>query len=398
MGSNLSSSSTIRELVADLFTSLGPDAIDTHRLIMASRIRLIFVFPLLFLFCYLYLINQPYITSVPLGFKLWVALAFLYLIANISVNYLSKWPLGVKRIHYFIIFLELTTIQLMLYGGGVLLSPTLVFILVAVAIYRVNVDYHSALYTAALGGLMYIFTVLLVTSGILPHSSGLSPPVFSSIYHEVSVNIMNVLTVLIGIFLTFVITNYAMNKLLKSNNKLEESSTRDGLIGIPNRRYFDEHLVAEWHRARRSMTPLSTIMIDIDNFKAYNDTYGHLSGDECLRKVAASLQKGVKRPADVVARFGGEELAVLLPETTLEGAANLAENLRRQIEVLEILHQHSGTIGKVTISLGVACLVPGSSHSPEELLEHADKALYRAKHLGRNRVSVDFALPYHQQG
>lgn len=216
MGSNLSSDSTIRELVADLLTSLGSDAIDTHRLIMASRIRLVFVFPLLFLFSYLYLINLPYdstsVLAQAFGLKLLAALAFLYLITNIGINYLSKWPLRVKRINYLIIFLELATIHLMLYGGGVLLSPTLVFITVAVAIYRVGLDYYFALYAAGLSGLMYVSTVFLVTSGVLPHSSVFFDPIFSTIYHEIGANITNVLTVLIGIFLTFVITNYEIGR------------------------------------------------------------------------------------------------------------------------------------------------------------------------------------------
>jgi len=400
MVSKMSSNNAIREIIANLFTSLDAEPIDTRRLIMASRIRLVFVFPLLFLFTYLYLNyiqpnNAPALTE-SLLFRWWAAMAILYLVVNIGINYLTKWPLLIRRANYFSILLEIAVLHLMVCGGGVLVSPTVLFIVLAVVIYRVGLDYHFAFVTAVLGGSIYIFTAFLEMVDMLPAFMIFPHAVKYTIQFDVSAFIISILAALISIFIAFAVTNLATNQLLRLNQKLEEHSTRDGLTGIPNRRYFDEHLISEWNRARRSMKPLSLIMVDIDNFKAYNDTYGHLNGDECLRIVANTLSRGVRRPADIVARFGGEEFAILLPETTLDGAANLAENLRRQIELLEIPRKNSDLQGKVTISLGVASMIPSSAINPENLLERADKALYRAKHLGRNRVSVDFALPYPQ--
>lgn len=176
--------------------------------------------------------------------------------------------------------------------------------------------------------------------------------------------------------------------LEKANRKLQEQSFQDGLTGIANRRRFDGYLKAEWSRAERNFSPLSLIMADIDQFKSYNDHYGHLAGDDCLIKVAHLLKHTLKRPADMAARYGGEEFAVLLPETDAKGAEVLAEELRRKIEKSQIPHACSSIHNYVTISLGVSTVLPAEGFSSKHLLESADKALYRAKQKGRNRVEV----------
>ncbi len=181
-----------------------------------------------------------------------------------------------------------------------------------------------------------------------------------------------------------------MNQVEKLHRKLVEHSIVDTLTGIANRRYFDKQLNGEWLRGRRNNTPLSLIIVDIDNFKLYNDNYGHLNGDKCLHRVAQALQNGVKRPTDLVARYGGEEFAILLPETELEGAAMLAESLRQQIINLSLPHAYSPVYNQVTISLGVATVFPHNIPA-SILVERADKALYRAKRNGRNRVALDYA-------
>jgi len=179
------------------------------------------------------------------------------------------------------------------------------------------------------------------------------------------------------------------NRQLQAQERaLLELSLRDALTGVANRRRFDEALHAEWRHGVRERQPLSLIMLDIDHFKDFNDCYGHLAGDSCLRAVASTLQDGVHRPRDLLARFGGEEFAVLLPNTDATGAHVLAEELRQRVEVLHIAHDRSAVATVVTLSLGIKTLVPDESSSITELLSGADAALYLAKQRGRNRVSV----------
>ncbi|NVK39997.1 MAG: diguanylate cyclase [Oceanospirillaceae bacterium] len=168
--------------------------------------------------------------------------------------------------------------------------------------------------------------------------------------------------------------------------KLYELSSIDGLTEIPNRRYFDELLAEEWSRALRSGTVLSLIICDIDYFKDFNDQYGHLVGDECLKAVARELDLHARRAGDSVARFGGEEFAVLLPGTQLDAALRLADEMRESVKALGILHRGSKVSDLVTISMGVASMVPSLDARPQQLLKEADEALYRAKHEGRDRV------------
>lgn len=176
-------------------------------------------------------------------------------------------------------------------------------------------------------------------------------------------------------------------ELEEANLELARRSDTDGLTGLANRRCFDELLLAELSRACRARRPLALIMIDVDYFKQYNDRYGHLAGDDCLRQVAAVLGAGVHRPGDLSARYGGEEFAVIAASADAAGSAVLAERLRAGIEGLAIPHAGSPG-GVVTASLGVAVLVPDSNKAAERLIGMADEALYRAKAEGRNRVVV----------
>jgi diguanylate cyclase (GGDEF)-like protein len=177
-------------------------------------------------------------------------------------------------------------------------------------------------------------------------------------------------------------------QLHEANRMLKRLSDQDALTGLDNRRSFDSHLAHEWNRGAREQVPLSLIMMDIDHFKAFNDHYGHPSGDECLRQVARSLATPLHRPGDLLARYGGEEFIILLPWTGLLGARALAERLRERVADLAIPHEHSPVAPHVTLSLGVACAVPKRQASPEGLVKAADEALYRAKEHGRNRVEV----------
>ena len=174
-------------------------------------------------------------------------------------------------------------------------------------------------------------------------------------------------------------------ELAAANRELENLSRQDGLTGIANRRYFDSYLLTEMKRASRERQALSLILADVDYFKAYNDYYGHQAGDDCLRQVASALKSVGKRPADLAARYGGEEFAIVLPATALEGAVDVAKSLARTIEGMAIAHVRSGVSDKISLSQGIASLVPGNDTRPESIIELADQALYQAKQQGRNR-------------
>lgn len=177
-------------------------------------------------------------------------------------------------------------------------------------------------------------------------------------------------------------------KLAESNSVLQRLSVLDGLTGIANRRHFDEMLDQEWKRASREKSQLSLVLLDIDFFKKYNDNYGHQGGDDCLRQVASALHNAMHRPGDFIARYGGEEFVAILPDTDSSGAATIAESMRASVEALNIAHAFSLATDHVTISLGVATIIPDSAQNPKELVETADGALYKAKEQGRNRYVI----------
>lgn len=167
---------------------------------------------------------------------------------------------------------------------------------------------------------------------------------------------------------------------------LRNLASMDGLTGVPNRRVLDDRLRAEWRSCLRNRKALSLLMIDVDQFKSYNDHYGHLQGDECLKAIAKTLSQNVERSRDVLARFGGEEFVCLLPETDHAGAMHMAERLRQAIESLAIPHEKSTVADVVTVSLGLATQIPLEDSEGLPLLMAADEQLYRAKQHGRNRV------------
>lgn len=182
----------------------------------------------------------------------------------------------------------------------------------------------------------------------------------------------------------------AQQQLLDSNQKLAHLALNDPLTGLANRRSFNETLDVEMRRAHREKTPLALLMIDIDHFKLFNDTYGHPAGDACLRDVAQLLAACVRRPTDLVARYGGEEMAVVLPHTDSAGAAVVARMMLDGLEELAIAHQAS-PFGRVTVSIGVACSQGTERDDWQSLLDRADAALYCAKRSGRNGLQVDGA-------
>ena len=174
-------------------------------------------------------------------------------------------------------------------------------------------------------------------------------------------------------------------KIINQMRAIERLSTIDQLTEIPNKRSFNNQLSMEWRRAIRNRTPISVMMIDVDKFKNYNDKYGHLQGDVALQAVAHALTQTLKRPADFAARWGGEEFAVLLPATDIDGALVIAELIRESVENLSIPYSENKS-SYVTISVGVNSQVPSHNDSMDDFIYNSDMALYTAKKTGRNRV------------
>lgn len=210
-----------------------------------------------------------------------------------------------------------------------------------------------------------------------------------------------VATLLLGILLVMTSRFVArlLNDLRKTQLQMQEQAHTDPVTQIPNRRFFDTIFKAEWRRAARDHHALSLLIVDVDHFKRYNDKHGHHEGDKCLQRIAQTMKTVTRRASDVVARHGGEEFVILLPNTTLEDAVNLAEIVRKNIEALRILHEDGALPRIVTVSIGVACCIPsrlgespvsdGAMVHPAMLLNAADRALYRAKRNGRNQVAKE---------
>ena len=177
-------------------------------------------------------------------------------------------------------------------------------------------------------------------------------------------------------------------RLEKAKIELEYLSTSDVLTGLANRRHFDAFLNKEWQMAIRYRTRPSLLFLDVDDFKAYNDHYGHQAGDVCLQKIAAVIRENIHRSHDLCARYGGEEFIVLLSNTSLENAIQVAENMRKSIELEKLPHGYSRVSPYVTISIGIASIVPQPGQNQNIIVEQADKALYMAKKLGRNQVQI----------
>jgi diguanylate cyclase (GGDEF)-like protein len=183
----------------------------------------------------------------------------------------------------------------------------------------------------------------------------------------------------------------AENKLQEAYKKVEALAATDSLTGLANRRRFDHILSTEWRRSLRDQSPLSLLMIDADWFKSYNDSYGHPKGDSCLKQVAEVARNMAVRPGDLVARFGGEEFAIILPNTGSDGALQLGLEICQAMREVRIPHNGTSS-GIVTVSVGCATVIPELGRLAVELVELADKALYTAKRLGRDRVCDGSAI------
>jgi len=177
-------------------------------------------------------------------------------------------------------------------------------------------------------------------------------------------------------------------QLQAQTSEMQALSFQDGLTGLANRRRFDQALTDSWARAQRSHSPLALIMLDVDYFKNYNDHYGHQQGDEALKQVATIIRRVAVRQSDTAARYGGEEFAILLPDTSEFSAQKIADRMQKELAALAIPHERSAISRQLTVSIGIAAIVPGATQSSRELVHHADSALYNAKGSGRNRITL----------
>jgi len=339
-----------------------------------------------------------------LGLVQYAMLGFLdlWIIPSIKVLAWQMRYLGACPLILFCLFLTYKTkkeqhIQLISSLGGLVISiPILIMMAFAqeahshiyyVGLILLMVATHTLMrlrfiYASILGGL---YTIMYIVS--LQFMNFTTPIVINSIFFFCMFNCM-------GMAACFMLESYTRREyenMLSSkliNKKFYKASIMDDLTQIANRRYLNDKLYEEWNRLRRLRQPLSFILLDIDFFKQYNDCYGHHSGDECLVAIAWAIKKVVKRSGELVARYGGEEFAVVLPNTEIEKAKYLAEKIREEVESLNLEHLKSEASGFVTISLGVAMLVPSQDSTPDRILKDADKALYQAKENGRNRVEV----------
>ena len=191
---------------------------------------------------------------------------------------------------------------------------------------------------------------------------------------------------LVGFMFDITERKQAEDKIVQLQRELEVLSYRDSLTNVANRRMFDTLYPVEWAKARATGEPLSVVVVDIDYFKQYNDHYGHVQGDECLRRVAGALDAGASRSRDLCARFGGEEFVLLLPATDADSARNVAERCRKLLAQKELPHARSGIGRAVTVSMGVGTIVPGAGDDADVFLDRVDRRLYQAKSLGRDRI------------
>lgn len=259
--------------------------------------------------------------------------------------------------------------------------------------YLINSDEGTASLTSVVDGVVRIYAYSRIRGLPIVTAVGLS---LDSVFATWWTYVYQAL--IIVVFIIFLLTSLGLlfyrqiqrllmaeEKLNLAHHDLEHIAKTDSLTELPNRRCFDAALAREWSRACRTGNSVAIILIDIDWFKQYNDYYGHVLGDECLRKIAKLIGQNTNRPTDLAARYGGEEFVILLPETELEGAVKIAEDVRSAIEAAKIEHRGS-TLGIVTISAGVTSSHQRSVIVAIDLLEKADSLLYRAKSLGRNRV------------
>ena len=265
-----------------------------------------------------------------------------------------------------VLVVTITAVQAMIMGGALTLAA-----------------YMPSFYAFSLPAIVPLVATLAFKGG----TSNIILAIFSAIFFLLIISIAKRFnqSLKTGWQLTFD-KEKLLKELTKANDYQKALANTDGLTGIANRRRFDDVLANELARVSRTTSPLSLLIIDVDHFKKFNDNYGHVAGDECLKKIAQILSQHFCRASDMAARYGGEEFAVIMPNTDEQGAIQRAELIQREIAALKILHAHSPTAEHITLSIGIVSLCNSDIRDTKNLIAIADKCLYQAKAQGRNRV------------
>lgn len=311
----------------------------------------------------------------------------------IIILFIMRWRAFARMLDYFVDFMILLTAGSVIFFLALSHHPNVVhyhtgiILIVMFGNIVVRFRFWHAFCVSWLTFLLYVLMVPRITPMPLPVMINSSIVLFSAIIISLLANYQMENDARWN-YLRNLLKEIETIRLEKAKVELEHLSSSDVLTGLTNRRYFDSFLDKEWRMSIRNQTPVSLLFLDVDDFKAYNDNYGHQAGDVCLQKIAAAIRRSVHRSRDLCARYGGEEFVVLLPDTTQESALHIAETIRAGIEMEKIPHSFSRATSHVTVSIGVASIIPQLGIDQSFLVEMADRALYKAKELGRNQMQV----------
>ena len=311
---------------------------------------------------------------------------------------IMRWPAFVRTLDFlvdFIVILACGSIILILalsHHPNVVHYHTGIILVVMFGNIVVRLRFWHAFSVSWIIFLIYVLTVTKITPMTTPIMINSCVVLFSAIVISLIAN-YQMENDLRWNYLRNLLTEIETIRLGKANAELSHLSAYDVLTELANRRHFNDFLDTEWRTGVRYRTQLSLLFLDVDYFKAYNDHYGHQAGDICLQKIAAVIQKCVHRPHDLCARYGGEEFVVLLSNASLESTLQVAEKIRKAVELENIPHAYSPASSHVTISIGVVSIIPHPRLSQNLFIEMADNALYKAKKMGRNQIQV-FSPPH----
>jgi len=382
--------SNMKNCLWEFFTPVSGEPISLKKIQTASFIRLAVVIPTIFLLTFITMItykNEAYHKAASaIILEIWLIQLIVYIVLNIFITNTKKRTIA-KVLTLGCIIIEFSTNQLCLYALGSLTTHATIFLAISVGVYRIFFDYYISIFGAATCCVFYAGVAYLELHGIIPLTPYLPTPLQHKVYSDPWMALSFVLAIIFSVFITFFITNYSMNQITKLNRyimqKLSEEKRKavtDALTGLYNRRYFDEQLKRVVDEALIHSYEVSLIMMDIDDFKKYNDTFGHQAGDHVIAQIAEIASRCV-RSTDIVARYGGEEFVIIMEHTDSSAAFKIAERIRSSVEnlPLDIIKM------ELTVSIGIGTF-PIHAGDIESLVKYADKSLYYSKHSGKNRV------------